>query len=65
MGLLIKLQNGDTQLKSLKFGKDRPSGGDSNQPYIKKGLLNDSLNPSLYNDFVLRGGSSSDIRYLL
>jgi hypothetical protein len=56
MGLLIKLQNGDTQLKSLKFGKDRPSGGDSNQPYIKKGLLNDSLNPSLYNDFVLRGG---------
>lgn len=56
MGLLIKLQNGDTQLKSLKFGKDRPSGGDSNQPYIKKGLINDSLNPSLYNDFILRGG---------
>jgi hypothetical protein len=56
MGLLIKLQNGDTQLKSLKFGKDRPSGGDSNQPYIKKGLINDSLNPTLYNDFILRGG---------
>jgi hypothetical protein len=56
MGLLIKLQNGDTQLKSLKFGKDRPCGGDSNQPYIKKGLINDSLNPTLYNDFILRGG---------
>jgi len=56
MGLLIKLQNGDTQLKSLKFGKDRPSGGDSNQPYIKKGLINDSLNPTFYNDFILRGG---------
>lgn len=56
MGLLIKLQNGDTQLKSLKFGKDRPNGGESKQPYIKKGLINDTVNPTLYNDFVLRGG---------
>lgn len=56
MGLLIKLQNGDTQLKSLKFGKDRPNGGDSKQPYIKKGLINNTINPSLYNDFIVRGG---------
>jgi hypothetical protein len=56
MGLLLKLNNGDTQLKSLKFGKDRPGGGESKQPYIKKGLINDTVNPSLYNDFVLRGG---------
>ena len=32
MGLLIKLQDGDTALKSLKFGNDRPGGGSSNQP---------------------------------
>jgi hypothetical protein len=56
MGLFKKLQNGDTRLTSLKFGNDRPNGGSSKQPYIKKGLINDTLNPSLYNDFVLRGG---------
>jgi len=56
MSLFKKLQDGDTRLKSLKFGNDRPNGGSSKQPYIKKGLINDTLNPSLYNDFVLRGG---------
>ena len=56
MGLLLKLNNGDTQFKSLKFGKDRPGGGESKQPYIKKGLINDTVNPSLYNDFIVRGG---------
>jgi hypothetical protein len=56
MGLLLKLNNGDTQFKSLKFGKDRPGGGESKQPYIKKGLINDTVNPSLYNDFIIRGG---------
>jgi hypothetical protein len=56
MSLFKKLQDGDTRLKSLKFGNDRPKGGSSRQPYIKKGLVNDTLNPSLYNDFVLRGG---------
>jgi len=56
MGLLIKLKNGDTQLKSLKFGKDQPGGGDSNQPFIKKSIEQDSKNPAFYNDFVLRGG---------
>jgi hypothetical protein len=56
MGLLLKLNNGDSQLKSLKFGNDRPGGGDSGQPYIKKGIQTGIQNPSFYNDFVVRGG---------
>ena len=56
MGLFKKLQNGDTQLKSLKFGNDRPNGGSSNQPYVKKDIDEDSKNPSFYNDFIIRGG---------
>jgi hypothetical protein len=56
MGLFKKLQNGDTQLKSLKFGNDRPDGGSSNQPYIKKDIDEDPKNPSFYNDFITRGG---------
>jgi hypothetical protein len=56
MGLLIKLQDGDTQLKSLKFGKDRPGGGDSGQPFIKTPIPLNSENPQIFNDFVLRGG---------
>ena len=56
MGLLIKLQDGDTQLKSLKFGKDRPGGGDSGQPFIKTSIPVDSEGPQSFNDFILRGG---------
>jgi hypothetical protein len=56
MGLLLKLKNGDTQLKSLKYGKDQPGGGDSNQPFIQKSIDQDQKNPSYYNDFILRGG---------
>jgi hypothetical protein len=59
MGLLIKLQNGDTALKSLKFGKDRPGGGDSGQPYIKDPLLDNPLPES--KDFLLRGGLNAPI----
>ena len=29
MGLLFKLKNGETSLKSLRYGHDRPGGGDS------------------------------------
>lgn len=57
MGLLIKLQNGDTALKSLKFGNDRPGGGDSGQPYIQDPIL-DNLTPES-KDFLLRGGSNA------
>jgi len=60
MGLLIKLQNGDTALKSLKFGNDRPGGGDSGQPYIKTPIDKPDI-PTLNNDFLLRGGISAPL----
>jgi hypothetical protein len=57
MGLLIKLQDGDTQLKSLKFGKDRPNGGDSGQPFVQKSIEGKQGEFSqLDNDFLWRGG---------
>ena len=57
MGLLIKLENGDTSLKSLKFGKDRIGGGDSGQPYIQTPIDGESGIPTSGNtDFLLRGG---------
>lgn len=43
-----------TDLKSLKFGKDRPFGGSSNQPYITK-RIPDGLTPKS-RDFLLRNG---------
>jgi hypothetical protein len=63
MGLLIKLQNGDTTLKSLKFGHDRPGGGDSGQPYIKTPINKPDL-PALNSDFLLRGGISAPLNAL-
>jgi hypothetical protein len=60
MGLLIKLQDGDTALKSLKFGNDRPGGGDSNQPYIKNPIDRPNT-PTLNSDFLLRGGISTPL----
>lgn len=62
MGLLIKLNNNDTNLKSLKFGQDRPGGGDSGQPYIQKPIPShnaDSI-PNV-DDFLLRGGLDAPI----
>ena len=58
---LINLQ---TDLKSLKYSKDRPDGGYSGQPYIQTSINPDSedgieefLNSTPdSNDFVLRGG---------
>ena len=55
MGLLIKLQNGDTQLKSLKFGSDRLGGGDSGQPYIQTSVDTEP-GQDTGTDFLLRGG---------
>jgi len=63
MGLLIKLQNGDTALKSLKFGHDRPGGGDSGQPYIKTPIDRPDT-PALNSDFLLRGGISAPLNAL-
>jgi hypothetical protein len=42
--------------RTIPFGRDRVGGKDSNQPYIKKGLLNISLDSAFYNDFTIRGG---------
>jgi len=54
----MALVNLTTDLKSLRYGRDRKGGGSSNQPYITnplpQGILNtaDALGP----DFLLRGG---------
>ena len=57
MGLLLKLKNGDTALKSLRYGNDRPGGGDSGQPFIKSPIPDDSKDPSAFDiDGFIRGG---------
>jgi hypothetical protein len=48
---LINLQ---TDLKSLRYGKDTQGGGDSGQPYIKKTIPRSFVGAS--EDFLLRGG---------
>jgi hypothetical protein len=63
MGLLIKLQDGDTSLKSLKLVTDRPGGGSSGQPYIKNPIDRPDL-PVLNSDFLLRGGISAPLNAL-
>jgi hypothetical protein len=46
-----------TDLRSLKFGRDRLNGGSSNQPYIQKSIP-DELSPTS-PDFLLRDGTLS------
>jgi hypothetical protein len=53
---LINLQ---TDLKSLRYGKDTPGGGDSGQPYIKKTIPRVFVGAS--EDFLLRGGINAVI----
>ena len=59
MGLFSKLINGDTRLKSLRFGADnsfdKPGGGYSNQPYIIKPIPDDQ-SPNIGIDYILKGG---------
>ena len=50
---LINLQ---TNLKSLKFGKDRPGGGDSGQPYNTR-PIDGKQSTTGGLDVLLRGGS--------
>ena len=45
-----------TNLKSLKYGNDRPGGGDSGQPYIKNNI-NDPKNVLGLDDGFIRGGA--------
>jgi len=58
MGLLIRLKSpineGGTALKSLKYGHDRPGGGDSGQPYIISSI--DQPSSISDEDTILRGG---------
>jgi len=51
----MKLVELKTNLKSLKYGSDRPGGGSSNQPYIVTPIPND-LTPNS-PDFLLRQGA--------
>ena len=53
MSFLVNLQ---TDLKSLKYSKDRPDGGYSGQPYIQKEIPNDDNIITTGNDFLIRGG---------
>ena len=57
MGLLLKLKNNDTALKSLKYGYDRPGGGDSGQPFMKDPIPETRKDLSnIDGDGILRGG---------
>ena len=56
MGLLMKLKNEDTTLKSLKFGNDRPGGGNSGQPYIQTPIEDQGVNTAIDGDGIIRGG---------
>jgi len=47
MGLLLKLKDGDTKFKSLRYGNDRPGGGDSGQPYIRTAIPGTPSKPDL------------------
>ena len=55
MGLI----NLKTNLRNLKFGKDRPNGGSSNEPYIKTDIPSqdqDSPNSFIQNNKLFRSG---------
>jgi hypothetical protein len=61
---LINLQ---TDLRSLRFGNDRPGGGSSNQPYIQKPIPSPEDSPSnIFNtggkDVLIRGGLLAPIK---
>lgn len=47
-----------TNLKDLKFGKDRIKGGNSNQPYIQTSIPEETEGAGNFanHDFILRGG---------
>jgi hypothetical protein len=54
----------NTNLKSLRYGKDRVGGGSSNQPYIKSPIPENrnQLDRSGGVDFLLRGGTLTPSR---
>ena len=52
-----KLVNLRTDLKSLKYGHDRPGNGDSGQPYVVTNIPN-RLTTGYTDDGFIRGGQS-------
>lgn len=54
----------NTNLKSLRYGKDRVGGGESNQPYIKSPIPENrnQLGRNGGVDFLLRGGTLAPTR---
>jgi len=44
-----------TNLKSLKYGNDKPGGDSSGQPYIQKAIPEDR--PPVFDDGLIRGGA--------
>lgn len=61
----MSLKTLNTNLKSLRFGNDRPGGGSSNQPYIISHIP-EGDEPGILStggpDFLLRGGILAPIR---
>ena len=53
---LIRLK---TDLKSLKYGKDRPGSSNSGQPYITTVIPNRSPFVSTSDDGFIRGGMTT------
>ena len=55
MGLVNLLADVGTEYRKLKFGNDRPGGGNSKQPFIQQDLppLSEET-PSTFPDFLLR-----------
>ena len=52
-----------TNLRDLKFGRDRVAGGSSSQPYVQSDIPTPGKDPVdsdyLNQDFILRGGSNA------
>jgi hypothetical protein len=46
-----------TNLKSLKFGSDKPGGGDSGQPYITSDIPSGTVTSTNFDDGLIRGGA--------
>ena len=54
----MPLVNLTTDLKSLRYGRDRRDGASSGQPYITTPIPTGDINPALeVEDFLLRGGT--------
>ena len=64
MGILSRLNDDGTPYKSLGFGNDRPGGGSSKQPYIKKPINLGLQNPAYSNEFIVRGGLEAPVSAL-